>query len=146
MAKIKIYTDGGSRGNPGPAAFGVVFGPPINKDYSQYLGKKTNNEAEYEAVIFALKKLKALVGKEKISELEVEIFMDSELAVRQLSYKYKIESPNIVPLFVKIHNLRLGYKDVAFKHVTRDKNKDADKLVNMELDRHTYVEDNLFNL
>ena len=145
MAKIQIHTDGGARDNPGPAALGVVFGPPINKDYSQYLGKKTNNEAEYEAVIFALKKLKALVGKEKVSELEIEIFMDSELAVKQLSYKYKIESPNIVPLFVKIHNLRLGYKGVSFKHVTRDKNKDADKLVNMELDKHSGG-DSLFNL
>src|SRR3989338_11453473 len=146
MAKIQIHTDGGARDNPGPSALGLVFGPPISKGYSQYLGKKTNNEAEYEAVIFALKKLKALVGKEKTKVLEVEIFMDSQLAVRQLSYEYKIESPNIVPLFVKIHNLRLEYKKVNFTHVPREKNKDADKLVNMELDRHTYVEDNLFNL
>lgn len=146
MAKIKIHTDGGARNNPGPAALGVVIGPPINKNYSSYLGKKTNNEAEYEAVIFALKKLKALVGKDKTKDLEVEVFMDSQLAVRQLSYEYKIESSNIVPLFVKIHNLRLAYKRIDFIHIPREKNKDADKLVNMELDKHTYIKDSLFNL
>ena len=145
MAKIQIHTDGGSRDNPGPAALGVVFGAPISKDYSQYLGKKTNNEAEYEAVIFALKKLKALAGKEKIKELELEIFMDSQLAVKQLNYEYKIESSNIVPLFVKIHNLRLDYKKVSFTHVPRERNKDADKLVNMELDKRVGA-DSLFNL
>ena len=146
MAKIKIHTDGGARNNPGPAALGVVIGLPISKNYSSYLGKKTNNEAEYEAVIFALKKLKALVGKNKTKDLEVEVFMDSQLAVRQLSYEYKIESPNIVPLFIKIHNLRLSYKEVIFTHIPREKNKDADKLVNMELDKHTHVGDSLFNL
>ena len=83
---IKIHTDGGARGNPGPAALGVVIGAPFNKNYSQYLGKKTNNEAEYEGVVFALGKLKALVGKNKTKEAEVEIFMDSELAVKQLNY------------------------------------------------------------
>lgn len=136
MAKINIHTDGGARGNPGPAALGVVYGAPINKQYSDYLGKKTNNEAEYEAVIFALKKLKALLGKGKTKDLEVEIFMDSELAVKQLNYQYKIESQNIIPLFVKIHNLRLDYGNVHFTHVPRAKNKDADKLVNIELDKH----------
>ncbi|MDX1608407.1 MAG: ribonuclease HI family protein, partial [Candidatus Spechtbacterales bacterium] len=133
--KIEIYTDGGSRGNPGPSALGVVIGPPIDKGYSHYLGEKTNNEAEYEAVIFALKKLKALVGKKETKELEVEVYMDSKLAVNQLNYNYKIESENIIPLFVKIHNLRLEYKNVHFTHVPREKNKDADKLVNIELDR-----------
>jgi ribonuclease HI len=137
MAKINIYTDGGARGNPGPAALGVVYDDPINKDYSVYLGKKTNNEAEYEAVVFALKKLKALLGKGKTRDLEVEVFMDSELVVKQLNYEYKIESQNIVPLFVKIHNLRLDYGGVYFKHVPRSKNKQADKLVNMELDKQT---------
>ena len=146
MAKIDIHTDGGARDNPGPAALGVVIGPPISKNYSNYLGKKTNNEAEYEAVIFALKKLKALVGKNKTKDLEVEVFMDSQLAVKQLSYEYKIESPNIVPLFVKIHNLRLAYKEVSFTYVPREENKDADKLVNMELDKHTHSENSLFNL
>jgi len=144
--KINIYTDGGARGNPGPAALGVVLGAPINKDYSEYLGVKTNNEAEYEAVVFALKKLKALVGTQKTKDLEVEIFMDSELAVNQLNHKYKVESENIIPLFIKIHNLRINYKNVHFTHIPRAKNKDADKLVNIELDKNTNANNNLFNL
>lgn len=142
---IKIHTDGGARGNPGPAALGVVIGAPFNKNYSQYLGKKTNNEAEYEGVVFALGKLKALVGKNKTKEAEVEIFMDSELAVKQLNYEYKIQSPNIIPLFIKVHNLRLDFERVHFTHIPREQNKDADKLVNRELDKHTHT-DSLFNL
>ncbi|OGZ61784.1 MAG: hypothetical protein A2932_01580 [Candidatus Spechtbacteria bacterium RIFCSPLOWO2_01_FULL_46_10] len=142
---IKIHTDGGARGNPGPAALGVVIEAPFSKSYSKYLGKKTNNEAEYEAVIFALSKLKALIGREKTKHADVEIFMDSELAVKQLSYMYKIESPNIVPLFVKIHNLRLDFKNVRFTHVKREQNKEADKMVNLELDKYTHT-DTLFDL
>lgn len=134
-SKIVIYTDGGARGNPGPAALGVVLGKPLDKHYSEYLGEKTNNEAEYEAVVFALKKAKALLGKKKAKETEVEIVMDSELAVKQLSDEYKIESDNIVPLFVKIHNLTLDFKNVSFRHVKREKNKEADKLVNEALDK-----------
>lgn len=142
--KLELYTDGGARGNPGPAAIGVVIGAPLNKNYSKYLGKKTNNEAEYEAVVFALQKTKSLLGKDKIKDLEVRVFMDSELAVKQLSYEYKIESPNIIPLFIKVHNLRLNFKKVNFTHVPREKNKDADKLVNIELDKHTHS-GSLFN-
>ena len=74
--QIIIYTDGGSRGNPGPSALGVAMGAPINKGYSKYLGKKTNNEAEYEAVIFALGKLKALVGTKKCKELKIIFKME----------------------------------------------------------------------
>lgn len=133
--KIQIHTDGGARGNPGPAALGVVIGAPINKGYSQYLGKKTNNEAEYEAVVFALKKLKSLLGKGEVKDLHVEVYMDSDLAVNQLNHKFKVESENIIPLFIKIHNLRLEYGSVHFTHVRREKNKDADKLVNIELDK-----------
>jgi len=133
--KISIHTDGGARGNPGPAALGVVIGAPLNKSYSEYLGKKTNNEAEYEAVAFALKKLRSLLGKDKIKDLEVEVYMDSDLAVNQLNHKYKVESENIIPIFIKIHNLRLDYGKVHFTHVPREKNKDADKMVNIELDK-----------
>ncbi len=64
--KIIIYTDGGSRGNPGPSAIGVFVTNGLDKKYSEYIGEATNNEAEYQAVIFALKKLKLLLGKEKI--------------------------------------------------------------------------------
>lgn len=133
--KIQVHVDGGARGNPGPAAAGVVIGPPLDKHFSKYLGEKTNNEAEYESVILALQKIKSLLGKNKIKDLHVSVFMDSQLAVRQLSYQYKVESPNIIPLFVKIHNLRLDFGNVEFTHVPREKNKDADKMVNLELDK-----------
>ena len=142
--KISVHVDGGSRGNPGPAALGVVFGAPINKEYSNYLGIKTNNEAEYSAVVFALQKLKSLLGKNNLKDAEVQFFMDSELAVKQLNYEYKIESPNIIPLFIKIHNLRLSFGDVKFTHVPREQNKDADKMVNIALDENTQ-KDSLFS-
>lgn len=145
MNKIEVHVDGGSRGNPGPAAAGIVLGPPLNKHFSKYLGKATNNEAEYTSVIEALKKIKATLGKEKIKDLHVEVYMDSQLAVRQLSYEYKIQSSNIIPLFIKIHNLRVDFGKVTFKHVPREKNKDADKMVNIELDKQGGM-DNLFNL
>ncbi|MEX2008334.1 MAG: ribonuclease HI family protein [Candidatus Spechtbacterales bacterium] len=133
---IEIYTDGGARGNPGPAAAGVVIGAPYNKSYSQYLGETTNNIAEYQAVILALEKLRALVGKGKTKSTDVTVFMDSQLAVQQLSGRYKVNSENIIPLFIKIHNLRVDYRSVAFQHVPRAQNKGADKMVNQELDKH----------
>lgn len=142
---ITIHTDGGSRGNPGPAALGVAMGAPINKGYSKYLGKKTNNEAEYEAVIFALGKLKALLGLKKCKELKVIFKMDSDLAVQQLSGYWKIEGKTIIPLFVKIHNLRMDFCGLEFHHVPREQNKEADALVNQELNKHTH-EEGLFNL
>ena len=143
--KIQVHVDGGSRGNPGPAAIGVAIGPPINKGYSKYLGKATNNEAEYQAAIFALEKIRSLVGRTKVKNLAVEIFMDSQLAVKQLSGEWKIEGATIVPLFVKAWNVRLDFGEVFFKHVPREENKEADKLVNRELDKHTFT-DSLFNL
>ena len=134
MKKIIIYTDGGSRGNPGPAAVGVVFcnekGQPI-KRCSDYLGDNfTNNEAEYKAVIFALKKFKALFGKKLAKSTEVEIRSDSELLVKQLNGKYKILDSKIQPLFLEIWNLRFDFQRVKFKYIHRERNIEADKLVN----------------
>ena len=143
--QIIIYTDGGSRGNPGPSALGVAMGAPINKGYSKYLGKKTNNEAEYEAVIFALGKLKALLGTKKCKDLKVIFKMDSDLAVQQISGRWKIEGKTIIPLFIKIHNLRINFDELEFEHVRREQNKEADALVNQELDKHSH-EGGLFNL
>ncbi len=137
MKKIIIYTDGGSRGNPGPAAIGVVFcnekGQTI-KDYSKFLGKKTNNEAEYEAVIFALKKFKQLFGKKIAKNSEVELKSDSELLVKQLKGEYKILDSKIQALFLTTWNLKLDFKKVKFKAINREKNKQADMLVNQALD------------
>ena len=130
--KLVVYTDGGARGNPGPAALGVVIG---SHEYGEKIGNATNNVAEYRAVIFALKKVKQLVGNKKAEEAEVEVRMDSELIVRQLNGIYKIKEPDLQPLFIEVWNLRLDFKKVDFKHVPREKNKQADKLVNEALER-----------
>ncbi len=135
--KIIIYTDGGSRGNPGPAAIGVVIcdvkGNAIKK-YSTDIGVRTNNEAEYEAVIFALGKMKQLFGKEKVQDIDIEIRMDSELVARQLGGHYKIEEEKLFPLFIKIWNLKMEFGDISFVEIPREKNTEADRLLNEELD------------
>lgn len=136
MKKIIIYTDGGSRGNPGLAAIGAVFcneKGDVIKEYSEQIGQATNNEAEYQAVIFALKKFKALFGNKLASQSEIEIRSDSELLVKQLNGEYKILEPTIQSLFLQVWNLRLDFKKVKFKLIPREKNKKADSLVNTEL-------------
>lgn len=132
--KIVIYTDGGSRGNPGPSAIGAVVG---DRGYSEFIGLGTNNEAEYKAVIFALKKTKALLGKEKIKEIEVELKSDSELLVRQLNGEYKITEPRIQSLFIEVWNLKIDFGKVKFTLIPREKNNQADRLVNEALDKQT---------
>jgi len=139
MKKIIIYTDGGSRGNPGPGAMGVIFcneKDQVIKSYSEFLGEDlTNNEAEYKAVIFALKKFKQLFGKKLAKNSEVEIKSDSEFLVKQLNGEYKIKDSKIQHLFLKAWNLKLDFKKVKFKLISRTKNKEADKLVNEALDK-----------
>ncbi len=138
MKKLILYTDGGSRGNPGPSAIGIVIcnerGQAI-KEYSEYLGKATNNEAEYQAVIFGLKKVRALFGKKLTKNSEIEVRSDSELLVNQLNGKYKVLEPKIQSLFLELWNLKLDFKKVKFKSIPRKNNNLADKLVNEELDR-----------
>lgn len=136
--KIIIYTDGGSRGNPGEAALGVVIkntrGEVIKK-YGESIGIATNNIAEYSAVSFALQKVKQLFGKEKTKKLEIEIRMDSELAVRQLSGEYKIENEDLQKFFMRIWNLKIDFNKIVFKHIPREENKEADAMVNQALDQ-----------
>lgn len=137
IKKIIIYTDGGSRGNPGPAAIGVVIEnskEEIIKKYSEPIGEATNNEAEYQAVIFALKKIKALWGKEKAKNMETEIRIDSELVVNHLNHKYKIKEENLQPLFLQVWNLVLDFKKIIFVSISREENTITDKLVNQALD------------
>ncbi len=135
--KLIVYTDGGSRGNPGPAGIGVVIsnqkGEEI-KGYSETIGEATNNQAEYQAVIWALKKIKALFGKKKAQDMEIEIRTDSELVVKHLNHEYQIKEENLQLLFLKIWNLMLNFKKVKFTSVPREYNKQADKLVNQALD------------
>src|SRR3989338_2572124 len=136
--KLIVYTDGGSRGNPGPAALGVVIADEkgrVIKKYGEKLGVKTNNEAEYEAVIFALKKIKALFGKEKTKKMGVAFRMDSEFVMKQLNGGYKIEEERMFPLFIAVWNLKFDFGEITFSHVPREKNREADRLVNEALDK-----------
>ena len=138
MKNITIHTDGGSRGNPGPSAAGVVFmneKRQIIKTFSEYLGdKNTNNEAEYSAVILALKKFKSSFGKKIAQTSEIELKSDSELLIKQLNGEYKVMEPRIQSLFIEVWNLKTDFKKVKFSLVRREKNTEADRLVNEALD------------
>ena len=135
--KLRIYTDGGSRGNPGPAASGAVIksidghadGETL-AHVSKWLGKDTNNQAEYTAIIIGLQRAKTLGGT------EIDMVMDSELAVRQLNGIYKVKNPDIAKRFVEVHNLIQNFKKVTFRHVRREFNKEADAVVNKCIDEH----------
>lgn len=137
-AKVIIYTDGGSRGNPGPAAFGYVIMDAdrnVLKRQGEAIGRATNNEAEYQAIVAALKKAKQMLGKEKLKQTHIEVRMDSQLAVEQLLGRYKIENEKLQPLFMEIWNLRVELGgNVMFTHVPREQNKEADRMVNEALD------------
>ena len=128
--KLTIFTDGGARGNPGPAGIGIVIkenGKTV-KEYGEYIGETTNNQAEYRALISALETARNMKAE------EVNIFMDSELIVKQIKGQYKIKHPGLAPLFLKLHNLRSGFKRFTVSHIRREKNKEADALVNKAID------------
>ncbi len=136
--KLLIYTDGGSRGNPGPAAVGVVIeGLGQDRKYGEYIGITTNNEAEYKAAIIALKKVKQLIGSGGAGEAQVEFMVDSELLAKQFNGEYKIKDANLQTLFMELWNLKLDFNKVTFTHILRGRNKEADKLVNEVLDKET---------
>lgn len=136
MEKILVWTDGGARGNPGPAAIGVVIELPRGrKTYSEYIGETTNNVAEYRAVILALKKVRQLVGREKLKHAEVEVRLDSELVARQLRGEYKVLEKELQSLFVEVWNLKFDIPNVSFRDISREDNKEADRLVNEALDK-----------
>jgi len=138
MDKLIIYTDGGSRGNPGPSAIGVVFvdskTSEVLKTYGERVVDGTNNEAEYKAIIFALKKVKQVYGKEKAKKMEIDMRMDSELAVNQLNGKYKLSTKHIQQLFIEVWNLKTDFENVAFTHIPREQNTLADSALNRVLD------------
>jgi len=130
--KLIIYTDGGARGNPGPAGCGAVIydeDKNIIAEISEFIGRATNNQAEYMAVVFAIK---------KASELDVDFldfYLDSELVVKQLNREYKVKNKDLASLFVQIYNEILKFKKVNFFHVRREFNKEADKLANLAMDK-----------
>ena len=131
--KLIIYTDGGSRGNPGPSGCGVVIYGPENKiirKYTKFLNKATNNQAEYEALILGLQKAKSL----KVDK--IDCYLDSQLVVEQLNHRYKIKNPDLGSLFIKVWNLSQFFKKVSFYYIPRGKNKVADRLVNQIIDEN----------
>jgi ribonuclease HI len=130
---VVVYTDGGARGNPGPAAAGVV----IQKDgetiatIGQFLGKTlTNNWAEYQALIIALQKLTSL----GLTDETVEVRMDSELIVKQMRGEYRVKHADLKTLYLQVQELLDGLGTVRFVHIRREQNKEADALVNEALD------------
>lgn len=134
--KVVVYTDGGAINNPGPAAISAIIETSdklFPKKYSEKIGNATNNEAEYKALIFALKKIKSLFGKKKIKNLEAECRLDSKLLVEQLNGKFKILEKELQPLFLEVWNLKTDFKNVSFNYVPREKNQKADALVRKQL-------------
>lgn len=128
---LHIYTDGGSRGNPGPSASGAVIKSPDGEtlaEVTKYLGRTTNNQAEYTAIIIGLERAK------KLGATHVSLFMDSELATKQLKGEYRVKDPEIAKRFLEVMNLLHQFERVTFTHVRREKNKEADALVNKCLD------------
>jgi ribonuclease HI len=143
--KIILFTDGGSRGNPGPAGAGVVISQGsgrILKKLSRSLGVMTNNEAEYQAALFGLSALKKIFGKGKIKNLDVEIKLDSDLVASQLRGEYRIKEERLFPLFIKIWNLRVAnFPQLTFTHIPREQNKLADELANEAMDEAAQKQD-----
>jgi ribonuclease HI len=130
--KLIIYTDGGSRGNPGPSGIGAVIydeNKNILAEISEYIGEGTNNQAEYRAVIAALDKCQKLSGE------NLEFYLDSELVVEQLNRRYKVKDKELANLFLQIHNKSILFKKKTYQHIPREMNKEADKLVNKALDK-----------
>lgn len=130
---IRIFSDGGARGNPGPAAMGGVLVDAatgtVLDEFGLYLGEMTNNQAEYRALIEALKRA------EKLGVGSVECCLDSELIVEQMSGRYKVKNQGLKPLFQEAQRLTSQFRAITFHHIPREQNKRADRLVNQALDR-----------
>ncbi|MFA5954437.1 MAG: ribonuclease HI family protein [Patescibacteria group bacterium] len=128
---VHIHTDGGARGNPGPAALGVYITDELGvllQEFGRYLGIATNNQAEYQALIAALEAAK------KFEPELVHCYLDSELVVKQMKREYRVKHVDLQPLFLKAWNAAASFKKISFTHVPRARNKEADRLVNAALD------------
>lgn len=131
---FSLFTDGGARGNPGPAAIGGVLLDPTGKkieEYAVYLGTATNNQAEYQALKHGL----VVAKKHHISHLTC--YLDSELVVRQMNREYKVKDSSLAKLFVEIYSCTVSFQKLTFVHISREKNYLADALVNKALDEHS---------
>ncbi len=131
-AKLIVYSDGAARGNPGPAGAGGIIkdmSGEVLAEISEYLGETTNNVAEYKALILTLEKA-LQYGKD-----EVEIYLDSELLVRQLTGAYKVKNEGLKPLFERVRQLLTAFNKASIEHVYRSENARADKLANGAIDK-----------
>ncbi|MSU75852.1 ribonuclease HI family protein [Patescibacteria group bacterium] len=127
---VTIYTDGGARGNPGPAAIGgvIIKDGKMVEEFSHYIGEKTNNQAEYAALLAGLE----LATKH--TDVDVKAILDSELVVKQLQGEYKVKSPELRKLVPQVRHLEDKFKSVTYEHTRREQNVRADELVNEALD------------
>ena len=129
--ELIVYTDGGARGNPGPAACGVVIktndGRTV-KRFGRYLGQTTNNQAEYQGLIAALEEA------HRLGVTIVRCHLDSELLVKQMKREYRVKNKGLQPRFLKAWNLAALFKQVTFVHIPREQNREADAEVNKALD------------
>jgi ribonuclease HI len=126
-----VYSDGASRGNPGPASLGAVVYDPSGSErerVSEAIGFTTNNVAEYRGLLAGLEAALALGAR------RVEVRMDSELVVRQATGRYRVKSPGLLPLHERLGELRREFDAISFQHVRREYNKVADALANQALD------------
>lgn len=131
VLKLRGWIDGGARGNPGPAGWGVRL---VREDGEEihlrgFLGSATNNVAEYSALIEVLE---AAVDE---GATELTVFSDSQLLVRQMSGEYRVKHPNLIPLFLKARKIAAGIPKLRIEHVRREQNKEADRLANEAMDR-----------
>ena len=144
LKKIFIYTDGGSRGNPGHSAIGILIidsGKKIIYKHGEYIGEATNNIAEYTALI------KALKNASENFHGEVSCFSDSELMVKQLNGEYKVRNPGIKKLFPQVKKLEENFEKISYNHVKRE-NKNitiVDGIVNKVLDEVKSISTPLHN-
>ena len=131
MPNLILYTDGASRGNPGPAAIGAIIqdesGRVLHK-VGRAIGRATNNQAEYRALILGLEEAA------RLGATHLEVRMDSELIVRQLEGRYRVKDANLKPLFRQASELLRKFPSVTIRHVPREANQRADALVNAVLD------------
>jgi len=132
--RLKVYSDGASRGNPGPSAIAFMIlreDEKILKRYSKYVGVKTNNQAEYEALISALE------FASKLTSQEVVCHMDSELVVKHLNEEYRVRNPKLKTLWLKVHELKQNFKKISFIYVPRTDSyiQEVDWLANQTLNR-----------
>lgn len=131
LRKLVIYADGAARGNPGPAGVGVVIADgqgEVLRRLSAYIGRATNNVAEYRALLLALQEAAKLQAE------EIEIRLDSELVKRQLKSEYKVRSRRLRPLHKRVQALLSSYDRVSIVHIPRQGNKEADKLANRAIE------------